>query len=159
PAGRLALAVEPEVQRHVGDEVGHTPDDEHPGGVGAGLVSHRLLRGADRRERLGGRGGPAVELLVVTVGHDAPSVAERFALQTTLPAGGPVVKARARPTAPNRTFTALCNSPGFTALRNNRRFHRTLEHGPTARDPLALHRTPCASPGFTAVLAAPSSRR
>src|SRR5690606_40423812 len=39
-------------------------------------------------------------------------------------------------------FTALCNSPGFTALRNNRRFHRTLEHGPTARDPLALHRTP-----------------
>src|SRR5690606_14679883 len=97
-----------------------------------GLVSHRLLRGADRRERLGGRGGPAVELLVVTVGHDAPSVAERFALQTTLPAGGPVVKARARPAAPNRTFTALCNTPGFHRTLQQPRFHRTSEQPPVS---------------------------
>src|SRR5690606_38168769 len=69
---------------------------------------------------------------VVTVGHDAPSVAERFALQTTLPAGGPVVKARARPAAPNRTFTALCNTPGFHRTLQQPRFHRTSEQPPVS---------------------------
>src|SRR5690606_6856024 len=101
-------------------------------------------------------------------GHDAPSVAERFALQTTLPAGGPVVKARARPAAPNRTFTALCNTPGFHRTLQQPRFHRTSEQPPVS--PHFGTRPDGARPtgpsphawrlaGFTAVLAAPSSRR
>src|SRR5690606_41115429 len=72
------------------------------------------------------------------------------------------------PPPPTALSPHFATRPGFTALRNNRRFHRTseqrrvhrtLEHGPTARDTLARPRTPCVPPGVTAVLAAPSSRR